>query len=74
MKNKQIIFSSEQLGRAILWGTIFFSIWFTDFDNGGELGPALFILLLYFLFGGFFLDAMSKLWKYEKIKDAKRGN
>ncbi len=68
---KQIIFSSEQLGRAILWGTVFFSLWFTEFETEGDLGIALFVLMLYFLFGGFFLDAMKKLWRYEKVSQSK---
>jgi len=63
---KQMIWNSEELGRAILWGAVFFSLWFTDFDIT-ELGPALFILILYFIFAGMFLDAMKKLWRYEKV-------
>ena len=64
---KQIIWNSEHLGKAILYGTIFFSLWFIDVDMGEDISGALIMLMFYFLFGGMFLDAMKKLWKYEKF-------
>ena len=68
---KKMIWDSEQLGRAILWGVVFFSIWFTDFGSS-DIGAAIFQLILYFIFGGMFLDAMKRLWKYKEVRDPKQ--
>ncbi len=70
---KQIIFNTYQLGRAILYGTIFMSIWFKDMkisdisDTNTQFSFTIVILCLYFLFGGLFLDGMKNILKYEKF-------
>jgi len=62
--------NSEHLGRAILYGTIFFSIWFTDFGET-NISFAFFMIVLYFIFGSLFLDAMKNLWKHETVRNIK---
>ena len=68
---KKMILDSGQLGRVILWGVVFFSIWFTDFGET-DISFAFFMIMLYFIFGSFFLDAMKNLWKYEDIRSSKQ--
>ena len=70
---KKMIWDSEQLGRAILWGVVFFSIWFTDFGET-DISFALFMIALYFIFGSFFLDAMKNLWEYKDVRNSKQGS
>lgn len=68
---KQIIFNSEQLGRAIIYGTLFISFWFGDSGAEYSMEVGIIILMICFILGGLFLDAMKRLWKYEVIHTTK---
>ena len=69
-----MIWSSEQLGRVMVWGALFFGILITDMEVEGDTGYAFFVIMFLFIFGGLFLDSMKRLWKYEEVHYPKQSS